>query len=95
MKRNKEQTLKDALNSMKEEYSLSKRLSEVKIVNAWFDLAGPGINKYTKEVFIKNNKLFVKLNSSVARNELSLIKQGLLEALNKKSTAAIKEIVFI
>lgn len=95
MKRTKGQTIKDALDSMKSEYSLGNKLAEVKIVNAWFELAGPAINRYTKEVYIKNDKLFVQLNSSVARNELILLKKGLLEALHKKIQSSIYEIVFI
>ena len=95
MKRHKGQTLKDALGSMKDEYRITNSLAEVKIVNAWFELAGPAINRYTKEVYIKNNKLFVQLTSSVAKNELMLLKKGLLEALDKKVQTSITEIVFI
>ena len=44
---------------------------------------GITIAKKTKSLRIQNRKLYVSLNSSVVRNELSLIKDTLIPRLNE------------
>jgi hypothetical protein len=62
---------------------LEKQYFEAKLINAWPDIAGKAIASRTKRMYFKNSVLFVELTSSVVRNELMMIRHGLIEALNK------------
>ena len=45
---------------------------------------GKVIAKRTKSVYIKDKTLFVFLNSSVLRNELMMMRQEIIDTLNKR-----------
>jgi hypothetical protein len=45
---------------------------------------GSNVNSYTNEVILKNKTLYVNLNSSVLRQELSFGKQKIVDLLNKE-----------
>jgi len=62
---------------------LEKGLAEYRLMKSWKDLLGITVAKKTKSLKIQNRKLFVSLNSSVVRNELSLIKESLIPKLNE------------
>ena len=48
----------------------------------WDKVLGPTLAKYTEEVFIKNKKLHIRLNSSTLRQELSYKKSEIVKDLN-------------
>jgi hypothetical protein len=81
--RNNDRTLKDAIKELLEVYKLSGRLNEIDVVNAWPRLVGPALARYTKNIYVHRRILYVELDSSVVRNELSMAKSALLKALNK------------
>ena len=62
---------------------LEKGLAEYRLMKSWNELLGVTIANRTKSLRIKNRKLFVTVNSSVVRNELSLIKDSLIPKLNE------------
>ena len=56
---------------------------------------GQAINKYTKEIYISNQTLYVKLSSPVLRQELMMQRQSLVKRLNEAVNAqVITDIVF-
>ena len=57
-------------------------LDEVKIIKGWNGVVGPFIAQYTKDLFIKDGVLMVKLTSDSLRTELSYSKSLLLKNLN-------------
>jgi predicted nucleic acid-binding Zn ribbon protein len=62
---------------------LERGLAEYRLMKSWKDLLGITVAKKTKSLRIQNRKLFVTLHSSVARNELSMIKESLIPKLNE------------
>ena len=55
---------------------------------------GKNVNSYTNEIVLKKNTLYVNLNSSVLRQELSFGKQKIIDLLNKElGKTVIKKIV--
>jgi len=63
-------------------------------LNGWEAAVGKAIASRTSKVYIKNQVLYVKLNSSVARNELLMLKEALREKLNEQAgREIIKDIV--
>ncbi len=65
--------------------NLERGLAEFRLKRAWHQLLGNSISRSTKNLYIKDRKLFVTLYSSVMRNELSMMKEALLERLNEAS----------
>lgn len=55
-----------------------------KIKLIWAEEMGPTINSYTKSIYVNKKTLFISLNSSALRHELSMSKQKLILLINKK-----------
>lgn len=63
---------------------LQAGIDRVNARNAWEDLMGNGVNKYTTRVELKKDTLYVSLSSSVLREELSLGKSKIIAMLNEE-----------
>ncbi len=88
--------LKDVLKEYVEVMKMKSKLSEVSLLNSWEKIVGPTIGRATKDIYIKDKKLFIRLNSSVIRSELLLIKDGLRDRLNDNTgSQVILDIVFL
>ena len=74
--------LSDALKEFVEENKLQKGLDKIDVREAWEQLMGNGVNSYTTDVILKNDTLYVKLSSSVLREELSYGKTKIIDMLN-------------
>ena len=53
-------------------------------MNSWEEVTGKFIASKTKNMYIKNKVLYVNIESSVIRNELILLREGLINRLNDK-----------
>lgn len=74
---------------------LERKMKEMHLINSWPEIAGKTIASRTKSIYFKNSVLFVELNSSVVRNELNMIRHGLVDALNRNAGEEIvTDIVF-
>ena len=54
-----------------------------KIINHWGDIVGKAVANNTKEIFIEQTKLYIKIESSVLRHELNYMKNDLKKKINK------------
>ena len=96
MKRNFEsKSLKNVLgNIIDSSNKLNSGLNNIKVQNLWREVMGNNVNSYTNEIVLKKNTLYVNLNSSVLRQELSFGKQKIIDLLNKElGKTVIKKIV--
>ena len=96
MKRNFEsKSLKNVLgNIIDSSNKLNSGLNNIKVQNLWREVMGKNVNSYTNEIVLKKNTLYVNLNSSVLRQELSFGKQKIIDLLNKElGKTVIKKIV--
>lgn len=83
-KRNNEHlSLSDALKEFVETNKLEGGLNKVHVADAWRELMGNGVNNYTTAVTLEHDTLYVKLSSSVLREELSYGKQKIIDMLNE------------
>lgn len=73
--------LKDFIASRKK---LERGLNKVSAQDAWHSVMGAAISKYTTEVLLERDTLYVRLSSSVLREELSYGKEKILRLLNKE-----------
>ena len=80
---NDHQSLSEVLKELVEGSKLEKGLDIVAVRDAWKQVMGQAISNYTQDVILKNNTLYVSLNSSVLREELSYGKEKILENLNE------------
>ncbi len=83
MERNREQKIAILLQEFLKSKNLKQGYLEYRITKAWGELLGKQIEATTHSLFIKDRKLFVKLHSSVVRNELMMLKQDLIKRLNE------------
>jgi predicted nucleic acid-binding Zn ribbon protein len=86
-KKSNEYTLKEALEDFLNIYRMNGKINETRIIQAWEKVCGPMISRHTENLYIKNQTLFVKVDTAALKNELSFAKTKLLQALN----AAVKE----
>lgn len=75
--------LSDVLKDFVETNKLQDGLDKVDVRNAWEQLMGNGVNNYTTNIMLKQDTLYVKLSSSVLREELSYGKDKIITMLNE------------
>lgn len=82
---------------IKEFYELHKGpdyMNEIKVINSWPKVVGPFIASHIIDLSIKNNILFVRVDSDALRSELSYSKSLLMKNLNAiAGKEVVKEIV--
>ena len=75
-------SIKDLVMSNLRENGLETPLLQKRLVDAWPEVAGPSAARFTREVTIYNQVLYVKLSSPVLRTELSMRRQSFIDKLN-------------
>lgn len=96
MRTTNEQKLSEAIRELLETYKLEGRLNEAKALKAWEDAAGKLILKYTKSSFVKNGKLYLRIESSVIKNEIIFSREKIINDINDSiGNQIIKEIVLL
>ncbi len=74
---------------------LETPLNQYRLVESWKEVMGEGIAKYTGNIFVKNQTLYVQIKSSVLRQDLSMTRVSLIKRLNEHVKAlVITNIVF-
>ena len=95
MKRNNTEQVGDVIRQLLRQQGLETPLNEYRLVEAWKDVVGPVIARYTTNLFIKNQVLYVSLSSSVIRQELMMGREMLIRNLNAQvGSQVIVNIVF-
>tara|TARA_B110000503_G_scaffold139367_1_gene227599 strand:- start:346 stop:636 length:291 start_codon:yes stop_codon:yes gene_type:complete len=93
MSNEKEKPLKQLVDKMLRSYGLGDKLDEMSLVKSWEELVGKMIANHTQEIYFNKGVLFVRLDSSTLRQELSYVKSDLIQRLNEKAgKAMVKDI---
>ena len=77
-------SIKDVLGAFVETNKLQKGFDKVNVADAWRDVMGPAISKYTTQLRLDGDRLIVQLSSSVLREELSYGKEKIMRNLNEE-----------
>lgn len=85
MRRCETQAIGAVLQEYLKELQIDQKLKEVRLIGSWESVMGRTVARYTKSIALKNRVLFVKMTSSIARNELVMMRQGIIEAMNKNA----------
>ena len=59
-------------------------IDNIKVQDAWVKTMGKNIQKYTYKVYYKKGVLYVKLKSSVLKEELTFEKVKIIKLINKE-----------
>jgi predicted nucleic acid-binding Zn ribbon protein len=89
-------TLKDAITKMLNVYKLRGKFDETGIVVHWPEIMGKAIANRTTQIYVSQRKLFVRIESSVIKNELMMVKTGIIQKLNERAGGdVITDMVFL
>lgn len=95
MKRGSLKSISELVRETCREDGIETPLNEFRLVQAWSQVLGTGVSAYTKDLFIKNQILYVTLTSSVLRHELMMNRRSLVQRLNAHVKAqVITNIIF-
>jgi hypothetical protein len=94
MRKTNEQNIKDVLKELVETYRLKSKLTTTKIQTLWEQLMGKTVTEHTTELKIRNQKLYVYVDSAPLRQELSYSREKILTDLNTKlEEEFLKEVI--
>ena len=95
MKRKNSEKLQNVIYQYLRENGLETPLNEFRATQAWSSIVGPAISKYTTDIKIYNQTMFVSISSSVVRNELLMKRTTLIKRVNDHvGVQVITQIVF-
>ncbi|MFT6246262.1 MAG: hypothetical protein ACJA0U_003116 [Salibacteraceae bacterium] len=80
-----EAPLKEVLDRWLRAYGYEGKMKEIEIIESWPEMMGTAVAHRTKDIYIKNKKLFLKMESAVMRDELSQGKQVIILRINEKA----------
>lgn len=84
MKRRNELSMKEALDALVSAYGLRERLDEQAVASFWDELAGGMVAKHTVSIKLRRGKLYIKVDSAPLRQELTFMREGLINTINGK-----------
>ena len=77
------------------EEGLETPYNEYRLIQSWPEVMGETIARYTRDLQIRNRVLYVRLTSSVVRNELMIGRRSFVQRLNQHVGAqVIENIIF-
>ncbi len=77
--------LGDLVNKLMKAYRLDGRMKEMDVINAWPEMMGIAVANRTKSISVRNKTLYITLDSSVMRDELSYGKSIIIERVNQQA----------
>ena len=96
MRKANDKTLKEAIEQMLQVYKIKRRYDETGIKNSWPQLVGKSVANRTREIYIHDKKLFLRIESSVIKNELIMMRTQIIDKINKEADSIlIEEIIFL
>ncbi|MXV51800.1 DUF721 domain-containing protein [Pedobacter sp. HMF7647] len=96
MGRTNDKPLKEVFEQMLKVYKLKRKFDETSLIAAWPEMMGQSIANRTKTIYIRDKKLFLRLESSVIKNELIMIRSQIMEKMNERAgSVVVEEIIFL
>ena len=72
----------DVLKTFLRREGFETPLNQRRVIDAWEEVTGKVVARYTGEKYIKNQTLFVKINNPSLRQDLSMMREQLVKRLN-------------
>lgn len=96
MRRTKSELVGELLRAFLRQQGLETPLNEYRLIQGWEQVVGPTVNRYTRDLHIRNQTLYVRLISPALKQELMMLRRSYIERLNAYVGAqVIADIVFV
>lgn len=90
------QPVKDSIQALLRAYRIQGKVNQAQVVASWEKIMGKAIALKTKELYFKDNKLFVLLTSAPLKHQLVMSKTRVIELINMEVGAGVvEEVVFL
>ncbi len=77
--------LGDIIDKLMKAYRLDGKMKELDIINGWEEMMGKAVANRTKKIQIRYKTLYLTMDSSVMREELSYGKSIIIQRVNEKA----------
>lgn len=95
MKRTDPESIGKIIENFMQEEQLDTQMYEYRASALWPQVVGPGVNRYTISRDVRQGVMYVKLSSSVLRQELMMGRSLLVKRINEMvGRDVIRDIVF-
>lgn len=95
MRRSEIHSIGSAIKSFLKESKFDRKLAEVDAVSSWEFIIGKPIARATTSIYIKNEILYVNLSSSIVRNELFMMRNDIIRAMNDHAGRVIVKAIVL
>jgi predicted nucleic acid-binding Zn ribbon protein len=89
MKRSNALPIGDMIHRFLRDEGLESPLNEYRLIQSWETVLGKAISRYTGQMYIKNQTLYVHLTSPALRQNLQMSRQTLVHRLNEAVGAQV------
>ena len=91
-----DKSLKEAIGQMLQVYKIKKRYDETGVKASWPNLVGAAVANRTKDIYVYDKKLFLRIESSVIKNELLMMRDQIIQKINEEAKGTlVEDIVFL
>jgi len=87
--------LKKTIDQLLRAYGYQDQLDEIELLKVYDEQVGKMFVNHTKNIALKNKILYVQLDSASLKQELSYVKEGLIQRLNQKMGKTMVEKIII
>jgi hypothetical protein len=84
MKRSNTQNIKEVVDLILDQLQIKTKLKEVQAIRVWKDMMGKTVERHLGDVTIHRRVMFIKLNSSIVRAELNMMRSEMVKAVNDR-----------
>ncbi len=84
MEKKDAQHIKEVISQILKNQHLDHKMLESRVVRSWEKVIGRTVARATTQIFMHQGTLYVSINSSVMRNELLMLKDKIMNALNQE-----------
>lgn len=94
--RPKPEPIGGVVGSLLAKWGIAERVERARVMVDWENLVGPHIARVSRPVRIREDTLFVEVETAAWRTELSLLRPSLMRKLNAgRRTGRIEKIIFL
>jgi len=95
-KKSEVKPIKQAIQSLLKSYQIDRKFNYATIINDWEKLMGKTVANRTGRIFIKEQKLYVEIQSASLKSDMYYSKKQIIEIINEHiGQEVIKEVVFL
>lgn len=84
IRRTQSRAIREVIEELLKSSGLDQKLKERELIRQWDEVVGVMVSRSTETIYIHDRKLFVTIRSSVIRNEMQMIREGIRLELNRR-----------